>query len=209
MSKIPDWYKIHEIKLTDFLACCTPIYTVLEEKNKSNSSEDPFLKAVLMGHYSMTTEQWQAAEKARLKQKVLEMKMGDFHEEIMGKFAGYETLPTGHSTCCDVQKKDETVIIEVKNRDNTVKGSDGKYIINLLNKHKESGKKAIFAQINCPKGKVNRFGASQDMDIWNGQEVYTFLSGRESFFDDLLRTLQYVYTNYESSTELKTALGIA
>jgi len=203
-----EWYCIPEISPPDFIRCCRPIYDVLEEKNASNSSEDPFLKAVLMGQYSMSNEQWKSAEKARLKQKVLEMKMGDFHEELMGKFPEYETLPTGHSTGCDVQKKDGSVIIEVKNRDNTVKGSDGKHIITLLKKHREAGKKAIFVQINCPKGKVNRFGASAEMDIWNGRQVYAFLSGREDFFDDLQKTIQYVFNNYKSLAELKTALEI-
>ena len=208
MSNIPNWYKISEIAPSDFIRCCNPIYNILEEKNESKSSEDPFLKAVLMGQYDMTKEQWKSAEKARLKQKVLEMKMGDFHEKLMGKFSGYQTLPTGYHTGCDVLKKDQTVIIEVKNRHNTVKGSDGKHIINLLKKHKKSGKKAIFAQINCPKGKVNRFGASEEMDIWNGQQVYAYLAGRESFFDDLQQTVQYVFANYKSSAELKTALEI-
>ena len=208
MSRFPKWYCIPEIPPSDFILCCEPIYFVLEEKNESKSSEDPFLKAVLMGKYSMTNEQWQIAEKTRLKQKVLEMKMGDFHEKLIGKFPEYETLPTGHSTGCDVQKKDGSVIIEVKNRYNTVKGSDGKHIITLLKKHRDAGKKAIFAQINCPKGKVNRFGASAEMDIWNGQQVYAFLSGREDFFDDLLKTTQYVFNNYKSLAELKTALEI-
>lgn len=208
MSIIPWWYRIKEISRSDFINCCKPIYSVLEEKNESKSSEDPFLKAVLMGQYNMTNNQWQSAEEARLKQKVLEMKMGDFHEELMGKFSEYETLPTGHSTGCDVQKKDGSVIIEVKNRDNTVKGSDGKHIIDLLKRHKDNGKKAIFAQINCPKGKVKRFGASAEMDIWNGQQVYAFLSGRESFFDDLQKTVQYVFYNYKSLAELKAALEI-
>lgn len=212
ISKLPKWYSIPEISPSDFIKCCHPIYAVLEKKNKSKSksksSEDSFLKAVLMGQYSMTNEQWQSAEKARLKQKVLEMKMGDFHEELMGKFPEYETLPTGHSTGCDVQKKDKTVIIEVKNRNNTVKGSDGKHIITLLKKHKDAGKKAILAQINCPNGKVNRFGASVEMDIWNGKQVYAFLSDRECFFDDLQNTIQHVFANYKSSAELKTALEI-
>lgn len=202
----PKWYMIPEISPSDFIRCCNPIYTVLEEKNKSKSSEDSFLKAVLMGQYNMTMEQWQSAEKARLKQKVLEMKMGNFHEELMGKFPEYETIPTGHSTGCDVIKRDKSVIIEVKNRDNTVKGSDGKHIIALLKTHKATGKKAIFAQINCPNGKVNRFGASDEIDIWNGLQIYTYLSGRDSFFHDLQQTIQHVFANYKSSAELKTAL---
>ncbi len=209
MTDLPSWYKIYEITFPDFIGVFEPLYLVLDEKNESKSSEDSFLKAVLFGRYSMTNEQWQNAENARLRQKVLEMAMGNFHEELMGKFPGYETLPTGHPSGCDVQNTDGSVIIEVKNRDNTVKGSDGKHIITRLQKHKDAGKKAIFAQINCPKGKVKRFGGSAGVDIWNGKQVYAFLSGRESFFDDLLKTVQYVFQNYKSLTELKLALGIS
>jgi hypothetical protein len=209
MSKIPEWYKIPEILPSDFVKCCTDIFTLLEGKHESKSTEDPFLKAVMMGQYGMTEAEWHTAEQVRLKQKVLEMKMGDFHEELMGKFSGYQTLPNGHSTGCDVQKNDETVIFEVKNRDNTVKGSDGKHIITLLKKHKDTGKKAIFAQIICPGGKVNRYGASSDIDVWNGNQTYAYLSGRESFFSDLLITVQYTFSNYKTFKDLKGALGIA
>lgn len=203
------WYKIPEISKTDFATCCKDIYKVLEGKHKSKSTEDPFLKAVMLGNYGMSEEQWRQAELVRLNQKVLEMKMGDFHEEIMGKFPGYETLPTGHSTGCDVMKKDKTEVFEVKNRHNTVKGSDGKHIITLLKNHKDAGMNTIFVQINCPNGIVNRYGASSsELSIWNGNEIYTYLSGRESFFDDLLLTVQYTFANYKTFDALKLVLEI-
>lgn len=211
-AQTPAWFHIGDkISAEDFLQSCTPLYTVLEGNHKSKSNEDPFMKAVLMGNHAMTKEDWETAEKVRLTQKVLEMKMGDLHEEVAGKFAGYETLPTGHSTGVDVQKKDGTVVIELKNRDNTVKGSDGKHIIALLERHADEGKTAIFAQINCPKGKVNRFGASAKSKVvfMNGQQLYAFLSGRESFYDDLLRTVGHTFSTYKTLAELKAALGIA
>jgi hypothetical protein len=209
IDNIPIWYKIPEISPSDFIKCCKGVFSVVEGKHESKSTEDPFLKAVMNGYYNMTETEWHNSEKVRLKQKVLEMKMGDFHEELIGKFPEYETLPCGHTTGCDVQKKDGSIIFEVKNRDNTVKGSDGKHIITLLEKHKKEGKKVIFAQINCSGGKVNRYGASSDIDIWNGQQVYTFLSGRDTFFDDLLLTIQYVFSTYKTLIELKAALEIA
>lgn len=205
---IPNWYKISEILPKDFLQCCEPIYNILEGKHESKSTEDPFLKGVLIGHYDMTDTDWDMAEEARLKQKVLEMKMGDFHEELIGKFPGYETLPNGHHTECDVQKKDGSVIIEIKNKFNTIKGSDGKHIINRLKKLKEQGKHAILVQINCPVGKVHRYGASLDIDIWNGKEIYSFLSGRKTFFDDLQLTIEYVFSNYKTYESLKKGLEI-
>ena len=156
----------------------------------------------------MSENEWLLSEKNRLSQKVLEMKIGHFHEDLMGKFLGYETLAKGHKTCCDVQKKDETVVIEVKNRNNTIKGSDGKHTIALLKSHKDAGKKAILVQINCPNGKVNKYGNITDIDIWNGKQIYTYLSGRDSFFDDLLFTVNYTFFNFNSVNLLKSALKI-
>jgi hypothetical protein len=211
-TRTPEWFLIRDtISASDFVHSCASLYNVLEGNHVSKSNEDPFMKAVLMGNHTMTKEEWDTAEKLRLTQKVMEMKMGDLHEEIAGKIAGYETLPTGHATGVDVQKKDGTVVIELKNRDNTVKGSDGKHLVALLEKHAEEGKTAIFAQMNCPKGKVNRFGASANSKVlfMNGQQLYAFLSGRESFFDDLLRTVAHAFTSFKTLAELKAALGIA
>ena len=78
------------------------------------------------------------------------MKMGDFHEELMGKIPGYETYKVGHVTGCDVGSIDGKEIYEVKNKDNTTKGSDGKHIIQQLTKLLEKGIHPIYVQINCP-----------------------------------------------------------
>jgi hypothetical protein len=152
--------------------------------------------------------QWDSI-RLSLTQKVMEMKMGYFHENLMGKFPDYYTLPNGHKTCCDVMSKDGSVIIEVKNRHNTVKGSDGKHLIALMKKHKETGKKAIFVQINCPNEKVNRYGdIKKEIDIWNGREIYTFLSGRETFFSDLQKTIAYAFSHCKTIEELSQRLNI-
>lgn len=204
-TTVPSWYKIPEISLHDFIVCCKDIYRVIEDQHKSKSSEDPFLKAVVLGHSNLSEEVWHNLERARLTQKALEMKMGDFHEELMGKFPGYETYPNGHETGCDVGKKDGTEVLEIKNRHNTVKGSDGIHIVRRLEEEIESGKMAIFVQVNCPGEKVNRFGtpSTSNIFIWNGQEAYTHLSKRESFFDDLLATVQYVFLHFKTYVALQ------
>ena len=149
------------------------------------------------------------AEKVRLAQKALEGKMGDFHEELMGKFPGWETYPVGHSTGCDVGKLDGTIVMEVKNRHNTMNSSSGEAVVNKLLKNHEKGKQAILVEVNCPGGKVTRYGAPASIEVWNGKTTYTFLSGRDSFFDDLQQTLQYVFTNFKTLAQLKRGLGIA
>lgn len=207
MSTLPVEYRIPEIRPRDFIHCVRGIYDVLDNRNVSKSVDDPFMRAILTRHSKLSEAEWRAAEQCRLKQKALEMKVGYFHEELMGKFIGYETLPNGHVSGCDVQKLDGTVIIEVKNRNNTVKGSDGKHIIERLKKLRCAGVKAIFAQVNCESGKVSRYGAPPEMDIWDGRQVYAFLSGRASFFDDLQRTLEWAFTM--DLHQLQCALGVA
>ena len=179
------------------------MYKVLENQHTSKSNEDPFMKAILVGYSQVD---WERSEKARLRQKVLEMKMGDFHEELMGKFPGYETYPNGHPTKCDVGSLDGRTLFEVKNRDNTVKASDGRALVDRLKQLTDIGKRAILVQVNCVK--VNRYNADPAVEVWDGQQAYAFLSGRESFFKDLLDTVQYVFSHFATYSELKQSLGI-
>jgi len=203
------WYRIPEIPMSKFVDCLKDIYKVLEKKHVSKTSADPFIESVLKGFNSMSDDQWSKAEKARLAQKALEMKMGDFHEELMGKFAGYETYANGHETGCDVGKLDKTELFEVKNRHNTIKGSDGNKLVVKLNNHAEKGILTVLVQVNCPNGKVNRYGTRSNVKIWNGQEAYKHFSGRDSFFDDLQKTMEHVFKTYKTYDKLKKTLETA
>lgn len=209
------WYRIHEIPVQRFGNNLSGIFSVLEGQNKSKTSEDPLLRAILR-----TRLNWDEAEKVRLAQKALEGKTGDFHEIMHGEFDGLETLPNGHITECDVMSKgdhrDSTgrpLIMEIKNRHNTIKGKDGKHTIDILKNHANNGFHAVLVQVNCPKnknnpkGKVNRFGADSSVDVWNGYQSYAFLSGREDFYDDLIKTMDYVFANFKTYDQLKAALG--
>jgi hypothetical protein len=175
MAKLYKWYMIPEISPLDFMKCCEPIYNVLEKRHQSKTSEDPFIKAILH-------KDWSKREESRLYQKALEMKIGNFHEELIGKFPDWQRYPIGHSSHCDVGKIDGTIILEVKNRHNTIKGSEGKILVNMLKSHIDNGKRAILVQINCPNGKVNRYGAHPSVEVWNGQEIYTFFIWKRYVF---------------------------
>lgn len=206
---LPSWYKIAEITPDNFVKCCKDIYKVIEQQHKSKSTEDPFLKAVVVGHNTLSEEAWKKTEAVRLDQKALEGKMGDFHEELMGKFPGYVTYKVGHPTGCDVGSVDGSIVLEVKNRDNTMNSGSGAEVIRKLLDNKAAGRKAILVEVNCPNGKVNRFGAPKEIEVWNGQTAYAFLSGREGFFNDLLSTMRHVFVEFKTLEQLKRALGIA
>ena len=136
-------YRIQEVKVKDYIQCLEPLYAVLEKKNKSKSEVDPFMKTILASHGGMTIEQWDAGEKQRLYEKALSMGMGTFHENLMGKFKDYETLPQGHSTGVDVISEKHNELWEVKNRDNTMNSGSGETVVRKLMKVVEEGRKAI------------------------------------------------------------------
>ena len=199
-----EWYRIPEISLKNYIKCLDQLYKVLENKNMPKTDIDPFMQGMLMGVDSITPARWDEIEKVRLKTKNLEMKMGDFHEELMGKFPGWKTLPVGHVTECDVMKDDGTVVLEVKNKANTFNSGGGKDVIRKLTKQLENGvETVVFVQVNCPGGKVNRFNADPRIKVWNGKDTYKFLSGRETFFEDLLKTTNYTFQKFKTYDELK------
>jgi hypothetical protein len=205
-----EWYTIPEISFQDYVRCLEQIYLVLEEKlKKSKSSPDVFMKTILIARGGITAEQWEITERLRLYEKVLSMKLGDFHEELMGKFPGFRTFELGHPTGTDVGNFTVTVVIEVKNKDNTMNHDSAKSVIAKLTKLADSGTTAILAMINSNKKRLPRFGAPKNVTVMNGRQIYAYLSGRESFIDDLLLTLEETFRRFMTFEELqKAAAGI-
>jgi hypothetical protein len=204
------WFKIHkEVCRSRYAKAVKPLYNVLEERHVSKGKDDVFLKSVLSNYYDLSESEWKTRELERMKQKALEMKMGDFHEEIIGSLHGFETLKNGHESGCDARKRDGSLYIEIKNRDNTIKGEDGKHVVHKLQKILDNGKEAILVYINSEKKTLPRFGAPKNSKIqfMEGRKAYAKFSGRESFFDDLNETLAYTLRNFKKFEELEKALG--
>lgn len=200
---VMEWYKIAEVPVDVFVKCIKPFYDVLEERNVGKGGDDRFLRTILVSHGDLTDEQWITSEKARRYTKSLEGKMGDFHEELAGKLPGWKTLKVGDPSGCDVMKEDGTEYQEWKNRDNTMNSSSASAVVAKLKKLADQGKKVVLVEVNCPKGKVCRFGAPPEIEVLNGEQAYARVSGRESFFDDLNTTLAYVFKTFKTYEALK------
>jgi hypothetical protein len=189
--------------MPDYVRCLRDVYTVLEKKNTSSSTTDIFLKTILGSHGGLTEKEWTLAEKQRQYEKALSMKMGDMHEELLGKLPGYVTLPNGHSTGCDVARKDESEYWEIKNADNTLNSGGAKSVLANLNKVIASGKTAGLVLINTTKKRLPRFGAQEAIIVIDGKDAYTRFSGRASFWDDLMATLKYTFAEYKTYERFK------
>jgi hypothetical protein len=207
VSDEPAWYLIPEIRFSDYVRCVQGLYEVLEMKNAPRGEDDVFMKSIIQARTGISDAHWAGMELNRRMEKALTMKMGDFHEELAGKFPGYQTLKNGHGTECDVMKKDGTEIWEWKNRDNTMNHKAAKQTVEVLKKNHAAGMKPFLVFVNCTKNKPPRFGAPECVTVLTGKEAYAYLSNRESFFEDLNKTLAATFAAYRTFSELNALIA--
>jgi hypothetical protein len=91
------------------------------DKAFSKNVIDPFSILFEMSSFSIGFGQWLENEKIRQAQKTLSNHIGSFHQNILGALEGWETLEGG---VVDVISHGQKIIAEIKNKHNTVKGSD-------------------------------------------------------------------------------------
>jgi hypothetical protein len=127
----------------------------------------------------------------------------------MGKFSGYETLPVGHASGTDVRKTDDTEFYEVKNRDNTMNSGSADSVIRKLTKLTEEGKIASLVMINSARKTLPRFKAPAAVKVLSGKQVYAYLSGRDTFYDDLVKTLGETFKRFPTYEQLETEKSAA
>lgn len=100
---------------------------IREVQNKSDNTLyrnviDPFSAIFDSVVYGISFNDWLQREKVRQAQKTLQNAIGYFHQDVIGSITGWQNLSSGQLIdVCNLQKK---VIAELKNKHNTVKGSD-------------------------------------------------------------------------------------
>ena len=123
-----------------------------------------------------------------------------FEKKPQGSFFEYFVIPSAEMARNISEKHNE--LWEVKNRDNTMNSGSGETVVRKLMKVVEEGKKAILVYVTSEKKKLPRFKAPESIIIWNGRQAYAHLSGRESFYDDLLMTISDTFARFKTYAEL-------
>lgn len=84
---------------------------------------DPFSAIFEMAGFKINEDEWKMHEQARKAQKTLSNHIGSFHQAILGKVKGWKN-PGPEGMGVDLVSAEHKVIAEIKNKHNTVKGSD-------------------------------------------------------------------------------------
>lgn len=80
--------------------------------------------------------------------KVCQMNTGNFMQELLGCFPGWQNLGTGHETGLDLYNESKSMFIELKNRYNTDNASSKKQNLTKLSVQKRKGHRAVYGVIN-------------------------------------------------------------
>jgi hypothetical protein len=227
----PDWYKINEIDIRDFVYCTQRLFKLVDNDIKEDGNyDDIFMKEIFIAQQNSSESQWLEFDKVRRTQQALSQRLGDFHEELAGKFPGYRTVHTGHWSGLNVMREDRKIYMEWKNRGNIstdVKEKVFEKFQYLLDKKTEPlVQYVVLVCVNVPdkwkkpdlviknksgKVKIDLTKYKDKIHIMSGREAYTALSGSSTFFDRLLETIKFVFKNksaYEFIMSIKTSMNM-
>lgn len=117
--------------------CFSLFKKVMEAKEKSDKNFnknriDAFSALFECGIRNISLEDWIKSEKQRQFQKTLQNEIGYFHQKILGHINGCQDLGTGN--LIDFACPSKKIIAEIKNKYNTVKGSDQTVVYDNLKK---------------------------------------------------------------------------
>ena len=99
-----------------------PMTVLKESKNDIDAIKTIFDVAVKQIGF----DGWANKELERQQDKTINNKIGEFHQELLGKVDGWIDLGIGDETEIDLKKEDNTVFIELKNKHNTMNSSSTK-----------------------------------------------------------------------------------
>jgi Eco47II restriction endonuclease len=92
------------------------------ERDFTKNVIDPFAVLFEMSGFGVDEMEWITGEKNRQIQKTLQNHVGAFHQRILGFVDGWRDAGTGGVV--DLASEKHKVVAEIKNKYNTVKGSD-------------------------------------------------------------------------------------
>lgn len=126
------------------------------DRNFTKNVIDPFAVLFEMSGFYVDEATWKKGEKNRQIQKTLQNHVGTFHQRILGSVVGWQDA--GKGGVVDLISEKHKIVAEIKNKYNTVKGSDKVKIYDslesqVMNKgHQHKGYTAYYVEVIPPSG---------------------------------------------------------
>lgn len=184
----------------DFEKCVEWVITGYNQnKDPRRNGIDPVKTVFDMYNNDISFDSWIKSETVRQVDKTVNNKIGEFHQKLLGSVNGWDDLQTGD--VADLANDSKTIFIELKNRWNTVKGSD---MIHVWDKMKDivtnkyPGSTAYWGFINEKNGTSGEdiwvHGGNKNPNVrkvW-GKNVYELVTGKADALEKMWTILPKV-----------------
>ena len=186
-----------EIKMSHFIKT---IYTVIDKLYQRETKEFKYEPTLFSDDSKEYIEKLKIAYKIRQKQ----MKEGILAQRVIGNFIGWKDLGVGHSSGLDCCKKDNSIIMEVKNKYNTCNSGSLKAILDKLSKYKKKNPetRCVLAIVNPKLGdkklckKITHNGV--EIEIIQGKELFklVFTVGNINYSELIIKIVKDYISKY-------------
>lgn len=186
-----------------------------KESNFLKNSLDPFSALIQVHHLDNSIGDWKKMELDRQTSKSLQNKIGAFHQSLLGSFHTFKELEKGNTG--DIISFEKNIVAELKNKFNTVKGSDKKEIYDELSDalKKHPGFTAYYVEIISKDQKRynheftpsdNRKGGNRPSNskirIVDGSTFYDIASGEQGTLEKIyIEIVNYMQSKHSLSEE--------
>ncbi|MFT4311603.1 MAG: Eco47II family restriction endonuclease [Candidatus Woesearchaeota archaeon] len=191
----------------DFLECVKWVceaYPQINDVNEVNMKSltknalDPVKMVFDIFNGEIDFNQWIKNEQIRQADKTVTNRIGEFHQRLLGKVAGWEDLGRGDPLGIDLKKSDNTIFIELKNKHNTVKGEDQKHVFDKLKRvSKQNPSSKIYYAYILPKkpssgervwNPSQRSSKVNILEAWGGR-VYEIVTQKSDSLEQVYKAL--------------------
>ena len=188
------------------------IKTPLEVLTESNETIDQFktLFDIFSNRFSLNS--WKNFEIPRQHDKTASNRVGDFHQNLLGRVDGWVNLGRGHPTGMDLKKEDDSIWIELKNKYNTMNSSslrDTRFKCEELALMYPDAKiywayivSANYKSFDITweyKDKKGMHEVNDNIRNIAGKDVYTLITGDESAFEQLFNAIPKAINDIKKS----------
>jgi len=169
---------------------------------------DPIKMSFDMYKLKQGLKSWNEKEKIRQDDKTINNKIGEFHQMLLGGVDGWTDLGIGDESHLDLRKNDNTVFMELKNKENTVNDDSKKQVRSKLEAalNANPGATCYWGYVVAENGKsqdkvwwpyinANPHVENENIRRISGKEIYRLVTGDGDNLEKVWRALPLAIKN--------------
>jgi hypothetical protein len=178
------------------------VNTIGANSYKTHDEEDPLLQKILIHelrrrNINITIDDIITIDCLK---RSISQNSGNFWQKTLGDAPGWRDLQVGHPTGCDMMNRKAGIIMELKNKHNTMNSSSLATTIKKLEAAKNA--RGLRPYIGIVNTKDNRPGQikpiqNTDVTIVSGEELFSLVTGNREFKRHVIATVDEVYSDIE------------